>query len=149
MTPANLITSPSFPAVSPDFITDVTRNKRTVLVVEDDGAVRRYLQITLERSGFEVVTARDGLDATNKLLSNSVSAVVTDAIMPRMTGYDLCRFLRRSENFSSLPIVLLSGLEHEDYEDGHDEEKANVCLAKPVSPDNLICQLERLLSKSA
>ncbi len=146
MTTANLVTNTGTPVLSPEFLNDTQYNKQPVLLVEDDGALRRYLQLTLERNGFEVITARDGLDATNKLMSHSFSLVVTDAMMPRMTGYDLCRFVRRNEKLSSLPVILLSGLDHDDWDNEQSsEERANVYLSKPVSPDDLVCHLKQLL----
>ena len=57
-----------------------------VLLVEDDRSVRRYLQVTLERAGYEVITASDGLEAMKLALSLPIDAVVTDAIMPHLSG---------------------------------------------------------------
>src|SRR5438309_5167365 len=83
-----------------------------VLLVEDDRSVRRYLEVTLQRSGYKVITAGDGLEAMKIALSSSIDAVVTDAIMPHLSGQQLARFLRSDAKFSRVPIVLLTGQEN-------------------------------------
>src|SRR5437588_2712929 len=82
-----------------------------VLLVEDDRSVRRYLEVTLQRAGYKVVTAGDGLEAMKIALANPVDVVVTDAVMPQMTGQELARFLRKTPKLSKVPIVLLTGQE--------------------------------------
>src|SRR3954465_15590057 len=84
------------------------RNTRgTILLVEDDRSIRRYLEVILQRAGYTVVSAADGLEAMKAALSNHLDAVITDAIMPHLNGYELCRFLRRHPKMSQLPVILL------------------------------------------
>ena len=85
-----------------------------VLLVEDDRSVRRYLKVTLQRSGFRVVTAEDGLEAMKLALSLPIDLVVTDAVMPNLSGQELARFLRSNQKLSHLPIVLLTGQENKE-----------------------------------
>src|SRR3954465_4842225 len=88
------------------------RNTRgTILIVEDDRSIRRYLEVILQRAGYCVVAAADGLEAMKAALTAAIDAVVTDAIMPHLNGYELCRFLRHHPKLSGLPVVLLSGFE--------------------------------------
>jgi twitching motility two-component system response regulator PilH len=116
----------------------------TILLVEDDGAIRRYLEVILHRAGFKVISASDGLQGMKAALISGVDAVVTDAVMPHLNGYELCRFLRRHPKLSHLPVVLLSGLEHQEpVECGTDN--ADVYLSKPVRPEELTENLTRLL----
>ena len=103
-----------------------------VLLVEDDPALRRYLEIVLQRAGYDVVSAADGLEAIKFLLSDGVDVVITDALMPNLDGYELCRFVRSSEHLAHLPIILLSALDPKNSTD--ESEQVNAFLAKPVSP---------------
>src|SRR5881296_4030825 len=82
-----------------------------VLLVEDDRSVRRYLEVTLERSGYKVITAQDGLEGMKQALSMQIDVVITDAIMPQLSGEELARFLRANSKLSKVPIVLLTGQE--------------------------------------
>lgn len=126
-----------------------TRNTRgIILIVEDDRSIRRYLEVILQRAGYCVVAAADGLEAMKAALTCAIDAVVTDAIMPHLNGYELCRFLRHHPKLARLPVVLLSGFERADAtEDSLD--RPDVYLAKPVRPEELTGCLARLLLKAA
>jgi CheY-like chemotaxis protein len=116
-----------------------------VLLAEDDAALRRYLEVVLRRAGYEVRSAADGLEAMKALLSSEVDAVVTDAVMPHLSGQELCRFLRRHPKLKALPVVLLSGDEGARA-DAPEDARADAYLSKPVPPEELAACLERLLS---
>lgn len=120
----------------------------TVLLVEDDRSIRRYLEVILSRAGYKVIAAADGLEAMKAAMASAIDAVVTDAVMPHLNGYELCRFLRRHPKLSHLPIILLSGLERADA--AHQaEDRADIYLAKPVRPEELTGSLAQLLLKAA
>ena len=117
-----------------------------VLLVEDDRSVRRYLEVTLQRSGYHVVTAEDGLEAMKLALSSQFDVVVTDAVMPNLSGRELARFLRSNKKLSHLPIVLLTGQETKDA--NTPENLIDAFLYKPVKAKDLTSCLAGLLQKS-
>ncbi|MCY7345587.1 MAG: response regulator [Pyrinomonadaceae bacterium] len=94
-------------------MSDKKSPKPKILLAEDDDAMRRFLEITLQRADYTVVSAEDGLAAMQIALTEKFDAVITDAVMPNLTGHDLCRILRRDPNFKDAPIIILSGLEQE------------------------------------
>src|SRR6185295_7447177 len=98
--------------------------------------LRRYLEVVLERAGYEVVSAGDGLEAMKCLLSVRIDVIVTDALMPNLDGYELCRFVRNSPHLARLPIILLSALDPKSTTD--ESEQVDAFLAKPVSPEDLL-----------
>jgi CheY-like chemotaxis protein len=122
------------------------RPQPCVLLVEDDRSVRRYLEVTLQRSGYRVVTAGDGLEAMKLALSNEIDVVVTDAIMPHLSGQELARFLRSNAKVSSLPIILLTGQENNEAA-GAVENLIDAFLYKPVNAKELTNCLARLLGQ--
>ena len=122
--------------------------RHTVLLAEDDRSARRYLEVILQRAGYEVIAAADGVEAMKAALSEPVDAVVTDAIMPHLSGHELCRFLRRHPKLARLPVVLLSGVD-KWYEPRDAAERADAYLSKPVRPEELADCLSRLLPASA
>src|ERR1043166_1067375 len=113
--------------------------RQYVLLVEDDPALRRYLEVVLERAGYSVISAGDGLEAMKALLSTDVDVVVTDALMPNLDGYELCRFVRNSPHPPPLPIILLSALDPRNTTD--ESEQVDAFLAKPVSPEDLLAMI--------
>jgi len=119
-----------------------------VLLVEDDRSVRRYLEVTLQRSGYRVITAGDGLEAIKLALSSDVDVVVTDAIMPHLSGHELARFLRANPKVSTLPIVLLTGQENKDTASSS-ENLIDAFLYKPVKAKELTNCLAGLLHQQS
>jgi CheY-like chemotaxis protein len=117
-----------------------------VLLVEDDRSVRRYLEVTLQRSGFLVVTAEDGLEAMKLALSSQFDVVVTDAVMPNLSGQELARFLRSNPKLSHVPIVLLTGQENKEAA-ASAEKLIDVFLYKPVKAEELKSCLAGLLGE--
>ncbi|MDQ3667782.1 MAG: response regulator [Acidobacteriota bacterium] len=122
--------------------TDVHHRAR-VLLVEDDNALRRYVEVTLQRAGYEVLSAADGLAAMKLALTSAVDIVITDAMMPNLSGHELCRFLRNSPQLSHIPIILLSGMERK--EDGQEDAFADALFSKPVSAEDLTACVAELL----
>jgi len=119
-----------------------------VLLVEDDRSVRRYLEVTLERAGYEVITASDGLEAMKLALSSPIDAVVTDAIMPHLSGQQLARFVRSNPKLAQVPIVLLTGQENKAAAASPDD-LIDAFLYKPVKAEELTSCLASLLRKTS
>lgn len=122
-----------------------------VLLAEDDRALRRYLEVILVRAGYRVTAAADGLEALKLALSADIDAVVTDAVMPRLGGRELCRLLRARAELASLPVVMLTGLGAETHHAAEEAEAAHVDarLTKPIDSDELLGCLARLLGRPA
>lgn len=121
-------------------------SRPTVLLIEDDKALRRYLEFTLEQAGYEVIPAADGLEGMKIALSSSVDIVVTDAMMPHLSGHEFCRFLRNSPHLSHIPIVMLSG--SDPSQSSASKQLADVFLSKPMSAEQLTSCVEELLRRS-
>jgi len=123
--------------------TESSDRPRQVLLVEDDWALRRYLEVVLIRAGYKVMSAADGLAAMKLTLTSPFDIVVTDAVMPKLNGYELCRFIRNNPQLSHLPIVLLSALGRKEAE--REAIEADAFLSKPVSAEDLTECVEDLL----
>jgi CheY-like chemotaxis protein len=116
-----------------------------VLLAEDDRALRRFLEVVLERAGYAVIPASDGIEAMKIVVSTPIDVVITDSMMPNLNGHEFCRFLRSSQKLSHLPIILLSAFERK--ESNHNLEQADAFLSKPVSAESLIECIEGLLAR--
>lgn len=121
--------------------------RKRVLLAEDDRALRRFFEIVLDRAGYKVIPAADGLEAMKLALSTPIDVVVTDAMMPNLSGYEFCRFLRNSQTLAHLPVILLSALERK--ENSQNAEQVDAFLAKPVSGEGLIACIEELLNRKS
>ncbi len=86
-----------------------TRTRRRVLLVDDSVSVRKFVGQMLDRAGFRVTSANDGIEALDRLNADlTVDVVVTDLEMPRLNGYELIRDLKRRPGMRDVPIVVLT-----------------------------------------
>ncbi len=118
-----------------------------ILVVDDDQAVRDSLARSLQYSGYEVVTAADGLEALAQLSSHRPDAVIMDVMMPRLDGLETTRMLRSSGN--DVPILVLTARDAvNDRVDGLDAGGDDY-MAKPFALDELLARLRALTRRSS
>lgn len=82
--------------------------KNSILVVDDSAVVVEAVRDALEQDGYDVMTAGDGLEALDVIKRNRFDLILLDIDMPRMNGYQLCKILKRDENFKGIPIVMLT-----------------------------------------
>ena len=86
------------------------------------------------------------MEAMKSLLATQVDVILTDALMPNLDGYELCRFVRNSQHLAHLPIILLSALDPRNTTD--ESEQVDAFLAKPVSPEDLLSTISNLATDS-
>ena len=82
--------------------------RQRILIVEDDAALRRLLEIQLGAYGYDTRSAEDGADALDVLAGWIPDLLLTDVMMPRLSGLSLCRAVRAEGRFAELPVILLT-----------------------------------------
>ncbi len=113
--------------------------KFRVLVVDDEQRILNFLSSKLRASGYEVLTAGNGMEALEQVQAQEPDLVVLDVMMPKMDGFETLKELR---SFSSVPVIILSAKgSNADKVKGLDLG-ADDYLAKPFSPDELIARIE-------
>ena len=118
--------------------------KKKILLVEDDDAMRRLLEVILRKENFDIVAAEDGITAMKLAFENQIAAVVADAIMPNMSGYELCRILKSKADKRDVPVIILSGLAANESE--REKCSADAYLTKNSKlSEELISTLKNLL----
>jgi two-component system chemotaxis response regulator CheY len=112
---------------------------KRVLIVDDASLVRRYYRDALERAGFEVDEALNGVEALEKVLGETYDLVIVDVNMPRMDGMTFLRTLRRQPTaVSSLPSLVISSESAEQDAAAARMAGANFFLVKPVDRERLV-----------
>ena len=109
-----------------------------VMVVDDSITVRRVTQRLLQREGYRVVLAADGLQALERLQEERPSVVLSDIEMPRMDGFDLARNIRADARLSDLPIVMITSRIAEKHREYAKELGVDHYLGKPYPEDELM-----------
>lgn len=118
---------------------------RRILIVEDSPTQAEQLRGFLERQGYHAPVAYDGETALRLIREQRPSIVITDIIMPRMDGYELCRHIKADETLSDTPVILLTELSSpEDIIKGL-ECGADNFITKPYSEDILLSRLQHIL----
>lgn len=108
-----------------------------VLLVDDDPAIMRLLEVNFRISGFEIETASRGDDAVRRATSSPPDAIVMDVMMPGLDGYDVCRLLREEPSLSRTPVVFLTA-RPPDESDRIEELGPVDQVAKPFDPAGLV-----------
>jgi DNA-binding response OmpR family regulator len=120
-----------------------------VLVCDDDPLLLDLLTFRLEAKGFAVTAANDGGQAMQALAAGTPSAIVLDAMMPVMDGYEVLRRIRETPELQSIPVIMLTARKQERDVIGALELGASDFIAKPFIPEELIARLTRLIERSA
>ena len=117
----------------------------TVLVVDDEEDLLSLLEYNLEQEGFEVVLARDGVEAIEQTRAHEPDLIILDVMMPKMDGIEVCERLRKDAHLRTIPIMMLTArTEEEDQVEGLDVG-ADIYLGKPVSVSVIVSQTKALL----
>ena len=114
-----------------------------VLVVDDSITVRRVTQRLLQREGYRVATAIDGLQALEKLEQERPAVVLSDIEMPRMDGFDLLRNIRADERWRELPVIMITSRIAAKHREHAAELGASHYLGKPYREDELLSLVRR------
>jgi DNA-binding response OmpR family regulator len=120
---------------------------RHILVCDDDELLVDLLTYRLEAKGYQVSAARDGGEALERLGTVKPDAVVLDAMMPVIDGFEVLRRIREQPATANLPVVMLSARKQERDIVGALELGANDFVVKPFIPEELLARLARLLGE--
>jgi len=124
------------------------REHATVLLVEDEEPLRRVLRELLEREGFTVLEASDGVLALDEVDRGAPDIVVLDLNLPRLDGYGVLTHLRARPATSALPVIVLTAKGDEDSEVRVFEYGASDFLTKPFRPRALSARINALLGRA-
>ena len=118
---------------------------KTILIIEDEAAIRDILSEPLICSGYEVVTAGGGLSGLEAFRTHTIDLVLLDILLPELDGYSVCRQIRKD---SQVPIILLTALDTEDEQVRGFDLLADDYITKPFSIRLVLKRVEALLRRS-
>jgi len=147
--PAARVFAPGAEAVAagsiPAEAVDAIENDRVVVVADDSISVRKFVGRMLEKAGYRVKLASDGLEASEVVAQVGCHLVVTDLEMPRMNGYELMAHLRQNPATRKIPVLVVTSRAGAKHRDRAMKEGASGFLTKPVQEDQLIETVEKLV----
>jgi chemosensory pili system protein ChpA (sensor histidine kinase/response regulator) len=124
---------------------DRVEQERLVVVADDSISVRKFVGRMLEKNGYRVKLAADGMEAAELVAQHGCHLVITDLEMPRMTGYELMVQLRQNPTTRRIPVMVVTSRAGAKHRDRAMKEGATAFLTKPVQEDQLIAAVEQLM----
>ena len=120
--------------------------KNTILIIEDEKPISDIVKFNLEREGYDIITAFDGLDGYQKGIQENVDLILLDIMLPSMNGFDVCRHIREK---SSVPIIMVTAKEEEVDKILGLELGADDYITKPFSLRELIARVKANIRRTS
>ena len=124
-----------------------TPGKRKIIIVDDDRETREMLKMALELEGYDVSQAANGLRLISTLHVDRPDAVLLDVVMSWINGYELCRAVKKNEEFKDIPVVFISARKTQKDIDAGLAAGADDYFSKPIDMERLLTRLELLISR--
>jgi len=124
---------------------DRVEQERVIVVADDSISVRKFVGRMLEKNGYRVKLAADGLEAAELVSQHGCHLIITDLEMPRMTGYELMVQMRQSPSTRRIPVMVVTSRAGAKHRDRAMKEGASAFLTKPVQEDQLIAAVEQVM----
>ena len=120
-----------------------------ILIVDDEEDARLYLEITLKSQGYDIISATNGQEALDLARQGHPDLIISDALMPVMDGFELCRQVKGDSDLNRIPFIFLSGIyDDESYQGLAMALGAVRYLLKPIEPEPLIKVVRKVAAES-
>lgn len=121
--------------------------KKRILLVDDEADFVEVVRVRLEDNNYEVIVAYDGEEGMERAERESPDLIILDIMLPKISGFDVCRKLKIEENFKNIPIIMLSAkFQPNDIRFGM-AMGADAYVTKPLEPKVLVDKIRELLDK--
>ncbi len=132
----------------PQAAIEVVENEKVIVLVDDSISVRKFVGRMLEKAGYRVQLACDGLEALEVIARTPCDLVVTDLEMPHANGYELLSHLRQDPNTRNIPVMIVTSRAGTKHRERAMKEGASAFLTKPVQEDQFLAAVGRLIGVS-
>jgi len=134
-------------SLKPTLETREGKQKRTILVVDDDRRVVDLLQISLSQNGYHVMTAGTGEEALEAVRRETPDLVILDLRLPKKNGYEVCAALKSAKETAAIPVIMVSATAEVDARLQGLMHGADDYLTKPFSPKELLIKVRRIFER--
>jgi two-component system alkaline phosphatase synthesis response regulator PhoP/two-component system response regulator VicR len=119
---------------------------KKIMAVDDERHIVRLIQVNLERSGYQVITAFDGPEALKKVETDRPDVIVLDVMMPKMDGFEVLKRLQANPETRNIPVIMLTAKAQDADVFRGWSSGVSAYLTKPFNPLELITFVKRILS---
>lgn len=117
-----------------------------ILTCDDEKHIVRLIQVNLERQGYEVITAYNGVECLEKVKEEHPDLIVLDVMMPEMTGFEVLEALKKDPETESIPVIMLTARAQDSDVLRGWQSGVECYLTKPFNPMELIAFVKRIFS---
>ena len=117
---------------------------KTVMIVDDSASIRMVVGIALRGAGYEVIEAKDGKDALDKLTGQKVHLIISDVNMPVMDGISFVKAVKQLANYRFTPIIMLTTESDESKKREGQAAGAKAWVVKPFKPEQMLGAVQKL-----
>ncbi|MGA1874028.1 MAG: ATP-binding protein [bacterium] len=118
---------------------------RNILIVEDDSQIRELICTCIGLEHWNVLVAKDGIEAIEKIFQGSIDLVLLDINLPRLNGFDVCQIMKTSEKTKNIPVIILSASAQQSEIDQGFRMGANDYITHPFVPDDVVKRISTLI----
>lgn len=123
--------------------------KETILIVDDESDLLDLIEYNLEKEGYQVIKAENGMEGIRMARRHSPNLIILDVMMPKMDGIEVCRILKDDKDLRQTPIIFLTARSDEKTELEGLHLGADDFLQKPISPAKLVSRIRTVLRRSS
>ncbi len=117
-----------------------------ILIVDDEEFFIQPIKILLERNGFEIFVANDGMAGLQKARDVKPDLIMLDLMLPGIDGYQICRLLKFDDKFKSIPVMIVTAKDTERDKELGIKSGADSYMTKPLNPSELIGEISKLIA---
>ncbi len=118
---------------------------KTIMTVDDSASIRQMVGFTLKSAGFNVIEAKDGMDALSKINGSQISMMFIDLNMPNLDGIGLIKEIRKNPNHKFIPLIMLTTEAQMGKKMEGKEAGATGWIVKPFKPEQLLKVIKKVL----
>lgn len=122
-------------------------NLKKVLIVDDEADILEIISYNLIKEGYEILTAKNGIEALEKVRPFKPNLVILDIMMPKMSGVEVCKILRSKPEYNDTLIIFLTALNDESSQIKGLETGADDYISKPISPKVLVSRVNAIFRR--
>lgn len=120
-----------------------------ILLVDDEADLVELIKLHLEKTGYEVIAAQNGLEALEKAREEKPDLVILDVMLPKLNGYEVCTLLKQDPRYQNIPILVITARGEAEGLALAIECGAHSCLVKPIQLDVLLGRVQALVTNGA
>jgi len=121
---------------------------KKILIVDDEAHILNIIKFNLKKRGYDITIASNGEEAIEKIKGNIPDLLIIDVMMPKMSGYDVCRILKEDEKYKDMPIIMLSAKSQLEDIEVAKELGITKYLTKPFSPMMLMKKVVEIIGEA-